>query len=857
MPKHDPNFARETEKYGTPIASREFILDLIKKEGSPLNFSQLVKLCHIQTEDLTVALKRRLRAMERDGQLIYNKFQKYQIPDENELKLGQVIGHRDGFGFLQIEGQTAAKSDWYISHSQMRGLFHGDVVRAQPIGEFKGKTEARIVGVVEPRKAPIIGRYFVEMGVQVVIPDDGRIKQEIIIPPGEENGARHGQMVIVGIESRPSKRSNAIGKVTEILGEHMAPGMEVDIALRNYDIPFQWPKEIETFASKLPKEVQEHDKQGRVDLRKLPLVTIDGEDSRDFDDAVYCERKPSGGWRLYVAIADVSHYVKHNSALDKEAIERGNSVYFPSQVVPMLPEALSNGLCSLNPQVDRLCLVAEMTISERGKLSGYKFYEAVMHSHARLTYTKVAAMLDGDSEQIDRYQDIFPHIQNLYELYQTLKQVRADRGAFEFETVEAKFIFNAQKKIDFVESKTRNDAHKIIEECMISANVATAKMLGKHEAGALYRVHDKPDPSKLANFRSFLADLGGELTFTDEPTPKELAIQINPYLDRPDGELIQTMMIRSMRQAVYQQDNIGHFGLALDGYAHFTSPIRRYPDLIVHRAIKGVIKKQGQPTSGAYVYNEEELDELGEQCSMTERRADDATRDVESWLKCEFMQDHIDNEYMGVIASVTSFGMFVRLNDLHIEGLVHVTALGNDYFQYNNEKHCLIGERTRTVYRLGDEVQVRVVSVDLEQRQIDFELATVPRGKRATAKGKRDSKGSFRREKRQSVRADNTAGSIREMLAKGQVPQDQSKKSEQNKKSRQEEDGGRGSEEKSGRKSGKNSSGSRKTDNTKSNKKAGKRKPKSRAAKRVAAKKSGGTSSKASKSKSARSKKKR
>lgn len=842
MPKHDPNFDRETAKYGTPIASREFIIDLLKSHNTPLSYSELLDLCHISTEDLKVALKRRLRAMERDGQLIYNKFQRYQLPDENDFVVGKVIGHRDGNGFLQLDANKSGRNDWFISHSQMRSLLHGDIVRAQKVGEFKGKSEARIVDVVEPRLMPIIGRYFVEMGVQVVIPDDSRIQQEIIIPNGQQGEARHGQMVVVELTQRPTKRASAIAKVTEVLGEHMAPGMEIEIALRNYEIPHEFPAAVKSTVAKLKPEVQEQDKQGRVDLRKLPLVTIDGDDSRDFDDAVYCERKKSGGWRLYVAIADVSHYVKHGSALDKEAIERGNSVYFPSQVIPMLPEALSNGLCSLNPEVDRLCMVAEMTISEKGKLSGFKFYEAVMHSHARLTYNKVAAMLDGDVNLLERYQTIVPHLMDLYGLYKTLKQTRAERGAFEFETVEPKFIFNANKKIDSVETVVRNDAHKIIEECMILANVATAKFLQKHEAGGLYRVHDKPDPSKLAAFRSFLSELGGEMTFSDEPTPLELSQQINPYLNRPDGELIQTMMIRSMRQAVYQADNIGHFGLALDGYAHFTSPIRRYPDLVVHRAIKGVLKKQGEKVSGHYVYDDEELDELGEQCSMTERRADEATRDVESWLKCEFMQDHIDMIYDGVVSSVTSFGLFVRLTDLHIEGLVHIAALGRDYFHYDQQRHALIGEHSRKVYRLGDEMQVQVASVNLEERQIDFKMLGDGGSKRSALVGRGKAASKEKRKASNRARSEAASGSIRDQLRRGEVPKEEKPGSEPKRK---------GTGTTKGKSSGKGKVTGKGPDKGRgeSKKPAGKRKPKSRAAKRIAAKKSADGAKKGRKSK--------
>lgn len=807
MPKHDPNFSREKEKYGTPIASREFILQLITDASSPLGFTELVKLCQIQTEDLKVALKKRLRAMEREGQLFYNKHGKYEIPNKDNFVTGQVIGHREGFGFLQIDGSKPGKNDWYISHSQMRSLMHGDRISAQSVGEYKGKTEARVIQVIEPRKAPIVGRYFLEFGVQLVVPDDSRMQQEIIIPKGKEMGARQGHMVVVELETRPSKRSSAVGKIVDILGDHMAAGMAIEIAIRKHEIPFEWPAAVEKFAKTLSPEVQEQDKTNRVDLRKLPLVTIDGETSRDFDDAVYCEPFKDGGWRLIVAIADVSHYVKHNSALDQEAINRGNSVYFPDQVVPMLPEVLSNGLCSLNPMVDRLCMTCEMKISASGKLESYQFYEAVMYSHARLTYTKVAAMLDGDIETQTKYQQLLPHIINLYELFKALKNTRLERGAFEFDTIEPKFIFNAERKIDSVETVERNDAHKIIEECMILANVSAAKMLEEHEAGGLYRVHDKPDPSKLANFRSFLAEMGAELTFSNEPTPKELSSQINEYLSKPEGELIQTMMIRSMRQAVYQPDNIGHFGLALDGYAHFTSPIRRYPDLVVHRAIKGILHKQGQKTSGYKVYSDEELDQLGEQCSMTERRADEATREVESWLKCEFMQDHIDNEYEGVISSVTSFGMFVRLNELHIEGLVHITALGNDYFHYDNERHLLIGERTRKVYRLGDQVVIRVANVNLDDKQIDFELASLPKGRRQAEQD------TNVRSRANQARTENAAMSIREQLRTGHVPS----------KQKEAESVAKGNKGKSAKKS------------VKSNK----RKPKSRAAKRVTNKKAG------------------
>ena len=721
MSKQDPNLSREQEKYENPVPSREFILTHLESRAKPANFTQLCDELHVNDTERQIAFKRRLRAMERDGQLYFNKFKCYALIDESGLVKGKVIGHRDGFGFLEVEGES---KDWFIAKHQMNMVLHGDIVLAK--GNRKGasgKCEARIIKVLTNERAPIVGRYFVEHGIAVVVAEDPRITQDIMILPGSENGARHNQMVQVQITQNPSRHMNAVGKVTEVLGEHLAPGMEIEVALRNHDIPHVWPEAVEKQVAHLGEFVDEQAKQGRVDLRDLPLVTIDGEDARDFDDAVYCERKPSGGWRLWVAIADVSHYVGMNTPLNKEAIERGNSVYFPEQVIPMLPKVLSNGLCSLNPKVDRLCMVAEMTVSDAGKLSGYKFYEAVMNSHARFTYTKVNAILQGDEKLREEYAEMVPHLTDLHQMYMALKAARQERGAIEFETLETRFVFNAHRKIESIVPVVRNDAHKLIEECMILANVSAARLLEKHEASALYRVHDEPDGEKLGFFRNFLSELGIETAISDEPTPKEITQVLAKLGDRPEAELIQTMLLRSMKQAVYQPDNIGHFGLALPAYAHFTSPIRRYPDLVVHRAIKAVLKAQGQQTSGEYAYTDDEVDILGEQCSSTERRADDATREVADWLKCEFMQDHVGDEFGGVISSVTNFGLFVRLDDLQIDGMIHVTNLGNEYFHYDGAKHCLIGEQTHTVYRLGDKVTVQVSSVSLDERRINLVLA--------------------------------------------------------------------------------------------------------------------------------------
>ncbi|MFT5840961.1 MAG: ribonuclease R, partial [Flavobacteriales bacterium] len=455
-----------------------------------------------------------------------------------------------------------------------------------------------------------------------------------------------------------------------------------------------------------------------------PLVTIDGEDARDFDDAVFCEPLDDGGWQLWVAIADVSHYVRPGTALDSEAQNRGNSVYFPEQVIPMLPEVLSNGLCSLNPQVDRLCMVCEMTISKTGELLEHQFYEAVMNSKARLTYKKVWDILQGNPELHKRYADQVSHLKNLHDMYRALKRTRNQRGAIEFETQESKFVFNVQRKIDNIMPVTRNDAHKLIEECMILANVSAAQTLAKNKAEALYRIHAEPDSDRLGAFLSYLGEVGITHQIGRDVSPQDFTDVIEKIQGRPDQELIQTMLLRSMKQAVYDHENIGHFGLALDAYAHFTSPIRRYPDLVVHRALKGVIDKQQQrkSKSGGKSYTEDEVEKLGEQCSMTERRADDATRDVSDWLKCEFMLDHVGDVFEGVIASVTNFGFFVRLTEFHIDGLVHITSLEKDFFRYDEVKQHLIGESFGTVYRLGDPVEVKVASVNLDERKIDFLL---------------------------------------------------------------------------------------------------------------------------------------
>ena len=724
----DPNLDRESQTYEHPVPSREFILQFIEKHGKPITRDALFKAFSLSSDEEAEGLRRRLKAMERDGQLVWCRNATYGLPDKLDLSTGIVIGHKDGFGFLKTADDG---KDLFLPNHQMRFLFHGDTILAQPVKvDSRGRTEARFVRLLEARKETIVGRYFVEDGMGSVVPDDSRINQEILISKENNGNARHGQIVVVEIVQRPKARFLATGKITEVLGQDMEPGMEVEIALRTHDIPHEWPagldKEIEHYGEFVPEEA----KKGRVDLRDLPLVTIDGEDARDFDDAVFCQKEPNGGWRLWVAIADVSYYVRKDTILDKEAVNRGNSVYFPDQVIPMLPEVLSNGLCSLNPKVDRLCMVSEMVISKDGHLTDYKFYEAVMNSHARFTYTKVASILAGDQDLREQYNPLVPHLEELEHLYKAFKKARHIRGGMEFETLEVRFLFNEARKIDSIVPLVRNDAHKIIEECMIQANVASARFIGSADAAALFRVHETPSEEKLANFRSFLGELGLTLNGGEKPAPRDYANLAESFAERDDKELLQTMLLRSMKQAVYQGDNLGHFGLALEEYAHFTSPIRRYPDLILHRAIKYLVAHQENnqlkakwTETGGYNYQYDEVSQLGEHCSMTERRADDATRDVADALKCEYMQDHIGDTMVGTIAAVTNFGFFVRLNDIHIDGLVHVTGLISDYYQFDAGKQTLTGERTGRVYRIGDVLEVKVLSVNLDDKKIDFELA--------------------------------------------------------------------------------------------------------------------------------------
>ncbi|CBL45955.1 3\'-5\' exoribonuclease [gamma proteobacterium HdN1] len=743
-PTDDPNAQNEAQKYDNPVPSREFIMDLLAERGVLLSHEQICAAFGIVEDEQVEAMRRRLRAMERDGQLTRNRRDSYGVTDKLDLVAGVIIGHRDGFGFLKPD---LGGADLYLSPRQMRCGFDGDKALVRKAGiDSRGRVEGTIVRILEHNTHQVVGRYQVEGGVAFLRPESTRICQDIVIPSGSEGGADNGQLVVVEISTQPSYRTPAQGRVIEILGDHLAPGVEIDVAIRNYGIPHEWPEAVQAAADRFAPKIEEAALKGRIDLRGLPLCTIDGEDAKDFDDAIYCERRKRGGWRLIVAIADVSHYVRPLDALDVEARKRGNSVYFPEFVVPMLPEVLSNGLCSLNPNVDRLALACDMNISAAGAVTRYRFCDAVIRSHARLTYTQVGEYLQSlDTKNAAQLKEararvaanqpqLATALESAYELFHALRAQREERGAIDFETVETRIVFGEDRKIQTIKPTVRNDAHKLIEEAMLSANVCAARLLQKHGLLGTYRNHEGPKEEKLEKLRLFLKEMGVEFSVRGKIKPADYQAALAQVEGRPDAGLIQTVMLRSMNQAVYSPENLGHFGLAYPAYTHFTSPIRRYPDLLVHRAIRSLIRSQRVSThvertvdtpiqaAAEFPYNAHQMLELSEHCSGTERRADEATRDVVSWLKCEFMVDKEGQQFPGIISAVTNFGFFVALDDIYVEGLVHVSNLNSDYYHFDPIRHRLTGERTGVHFALGDPVKVEVVRVSLDDRKIDFEL---------------------------------------------------------------------------------------------------------------------------------------
>lgn len=733
------------------IPSREDILGILRSAGASLDAQSIALSLGVKPDELD-GLSRRLKAMERDGQIKPDHNGLYQLENQPSFILGRVSGHRDGYGFLIPEDGSA---DVFLSEKEMQKVLNGDRVQVKIVGtDRRGRPEGSIVEVVERANSYIIGRLLNENGVWIVVPEDKRIGQDILLA-GSLGKAKSGQIVSVALTVQPSRYSQPAGKIVEVLGDIDDPGMEIEIAVRKFGVPHVFSATATKLAAKLPTEVLAADLADRVDLRDIPLVTIDGEDARDFDDAVYCEPVKIGrsdGFRLIVAIADVSHYVKPNDALDTDALERSTSVYFPRRVIPMLPEKLSNGLCSLNPDVDRLTLVCDLVVSGSGEIKAYQFYPAVIHSAARLTYTEVAGILaDTNSLAASERKLVVPHLLSLNAVYRALLQARKARGAIDFETTETYIVCNPSGKIEKIIPRTRNDAHKIIEECMLAANVCAADLLQRHKHPGTYRIHAGPTEEKLNQLKTFLKQAGLFLGGGGTPSTADYAELIDKIKLRPDAALLQTMLLRSMQQAVYSPDNIGHFGLAYEAYAHFTSPIRRYPDLLTHRAIKAIIrgkryepkgidtsllnttlststrrqqvkdKAQGKmkPEASLTIW-----DALGVHCSANERRADEASRDVEAWLKCYFMRDKLGEEFSGTISGVTTFGIFVQLDSLFIEGLVHITELGTDYFKYDEARHELRGERTGKRYQLTDRVTVQISRVDIDARKIDLRLVS-------------------------------------------------------------------------------------------------------------------------------------
>mgnify|MGYP000982132476 FL=1 len=706
----DPFLKREKQRYEHPLPSREWIIELLEQKGVPSKIEVLARELSI-TEEEYEFFERRLKAMARDGQVLINRRGAVCAADKLDLVKCRVEAHKDGFGFA-VPLTPTKDGDFVLYERQMRGIMHGDIVTVRPAGiDRKGRREGTVLDIVERAQSKVVGRFYMDRGVAILEAEDKRLNQSIVLEPDSVAHFKpeSGQVIVGEIETYPEQNRPAVAKIIEVLGDYADSGMEIEIAVRKHHLPHQFSEACTKAAKKIPNHVRKSDLKGRVDLRDLPLVTIDGETARDFDDAVFAE-KIGRNYRLVVAIADVSHYVRPDDAIDTDAQERSTSVYFPRRVIPMLPENLSNGICSLNPDVERLCMVCDMVITYAGNIKEYRFYPAVMRSHARLTYNQVWDWISDDLDHPHKAQ-----IDTLYKLFKILQKKRFERGAVEFESVETQMLFDDNGKIEKIVPVVRNDAHKLIEECMLAANVCAAEFLIKNKHTALFRNHLGPTPEKLATLREQLGLLGLQLGGGDNPTPKDYAALAEQFKGRPDAELLQVMMLRSMQQAVYEPHCDGHFGLAYEAYAHFTSPIRRYPDLTVHRAIKAVLNQQTYTPSKSW-------QALGVHTSFCERRADDASRDVENWLKTYYMRDKVGEIFEGKISGMTNFGLFVTLDGIHIDGLVHISDLGEDYFNFRPEIMAIEGERSGIRFNMGDKVSVRVARADLDTSKIDLTL---------------------------------------------------------------------------------------------------------------------------------------
>lgn len=697
--------------------TRERIRAALEEADRPVTRRQLSHLFGLDKAASDEWLRPVLMDMVAAGDLVKNRRAAYGLPSQMDLVAGRISAHPDGFGFVIPEGEG---DDLYLAPKQMRQVFNGDrVLAAVTAVDRRGRKEGAIVEVVERVHTQVAGRLLIESGVATVVPDDPRMTQEIIVPPERVGEARPGQVVVVRIDKPPTMKRGAVGEIIAVLGHADEPGIATDIAVYSHQLPWEFPEAVLREAEAFGEAVDPGTAGGRLDLRDLPLVTIDGADARDLDDAVFAE--PRGdGFRVMVAIADVAEYVHPGRPLDDEAENRGTSVYFPDRVIPMLPEALSNGLCSLNPKVDRLCLVCEMRVDGKGKVTSSRFHEAVMRSHARLTYDHVRRIMEaGDPDLTERFGHVLGNLQALFEVYRLFFRRRQRRGALDFDSQQAYFEFDTDGRVANIRLQQRHDAHRLIEELMVAANVEAAKFVGRGKLPMLYRVHEPPPSDKLEGLEEFLRVNGIQVRWSETPDPQQFAAIQRKVAGQPNEPLINAQLLRSLSMAVYQPENKGHFGLALEHYAHFTSPIRRYPDLLLHRAIKHLCRNRKR---GDFHYGHTRMEELGRHCSWTERRAEDASRDVEERLKCQFMQRHVGDIFEGIISGVTSFGLFVELDGLAVSGLVHVTALPNDYYHFDPVSSSLTGKRRGIRYRLADRVRVEVIAVNLEERKIDFRL---------------------------------------------------------------------------------------------------------------------------------------